>query len=252
MISHDRLSTLRTALATVTLTASGFVSVAHADVPPTGGTCQVSPAVGRADSTPFTVACAGWMDRDGEVPLRYRFACLDGMGVPVALSAYSLEPSIHTMLPEGIGALSRLSLIAVVQDASGATTAVSLSVHVVGVGEDSTQAFAAGLADSIERELDGGNPGAVIDYAATIGDNEADAKAGDDALIRQLADRAASLVARAKALRVARKILNKTRKTGIVAGAKCRFWDPDEEIWDSQGCSYQVVDTITTCSCTHL
>ncbi len=237
------------------LSAAVFVSLvtpALADVPPTGGSCTVTPPVGEANVTQFTLSCSDWTDADAELPLTYRFAFLDAGGAPIPLSGYSLEGDLLALLPQGADPLGVLPIIAVIRDTSGATTAAPITATVTGAVQDSIAAFASGLGAAVESELDAGNPGTVLELASTIGNDKEEAARADDLLRQQLADRASSLKARAKGLKIARKLVKKLRKTGVVVGDKCSFWDTTEDKWSTQGCRYAVEETITICTCTHL
>eukprot|EP00741_Cyanophora_paradoxa_P011504 tig00020557_g11114.t1 len=83
----------------VTGLGSGYAELQFAlNAPPTGGTCEVSPANGTALETEFTVSCRGWAD--AELPLTYQPRIYNSeKGVYVPIGSPRSSESFVTRLP---------------------------------------------------------------------------------------------------------------------------------------------------------
>lgn len=246
----------RVLLARGAFAAAGMLllsGTAQAELPPTGGKCSVSPAVGHAESTEFTIACSDWVDPEQSQLLTYRFLALVPGSSPVVLAAFGQEATVTTVLPEGSDPSGELRLYAFVRDEAGDTAVVEMSANVVGANQDRVAGFANGIATAVARELESGNPALVLEYAGGLGgEDEEEAGLIEDQIREGLDAQAIELKAQFKGLRASRQILRRIRRKGVVEGEKCSFWDPDELRWDSKGCKYQQVETHTTCLCNHL
>lgn len=78
----------------------GYASVSVLiNSPPSGGSLTISPDSGTALETPFELRASNWRDRDGHVPLRYRFGFVGQGGSTVWLGAASQVATATSVLP---------------------------------------------------------------------------------------------------------------------------------------------------------
>jgi hypothetical protein len=67
--------------------------------PPSGGNLLVTPRLGKALETNFSVAAPGWGDAEGHLPLRYSFLALRApKTVPIVLSSLDTTPAVKVGL----------------------------------------------------------------------------------------------------------------------------------------------------------
>ena len=69
------------------------------DVPPTGGSCVVSPSEGVVIETQFQISCADWTDEDS--PVRYEFFLSHPVHGPMLLFYGWIPDSVGLFLPTG-------------------------------------------------------------------------------------------------------------------------------------------------------
>jgi hypothetical protein len=117
--------------------SSACVDIAHGKIlvqmndSPRGGTLAVSPAGGQAIGTLFHLESAGWIDDDAAEGLRYSFTFHMGNSHRGYLRDFAHVSDLHTVLPQGPTATSRIySLRVVVMDVFGATGSSNTSVSV--------------------------------------------------------------------------------------------------------------------------
>jgi hypothetical protein len=144
---------------TYTITASGYETATDAtgvasksiyvNVPPSSGTCEVTPATGVSMTTEFFVVCPGWRD-DKPTALNYAFGLFSGSGAARIFT--ELQPSgttnkFSTLMKEA----GTVTIGVYIQDGDGAKVLVEKSVTV-------TDAFAgltgAALTASVSGKMD--------------------------------------------------------------------------------------------------
>jgi hypothetical protein len=141
------------------------------NMPPTPGTCTVTPSEGVSLETEFAIQCDGWSDCDSETricdKLKYTFGYTNGGGSPTTLQYVGETNSLDLgTLPGGEGVNSTVDVFAEVVDSYGAVYTTEYSVIVTdkfaGLTESETAAAAENLLSNIDDMANVGDSGGSL------------------------------------------------------------------------------------------
>jgi hypothetical protein len=206
--------------------AAGRVGQANASVAtssaPRGGGVYVTPDVGEALSTPFSLVATGWTADADELPLSYAAEYLLGdASAPVSLVAYQASPSISVQLPAGLAAAGNVVTLRLsVRSAFGAVVAVNASAVVtwrVFASASEASAFVGDATARAEAALQSGDASSALQVVGGLAAllNSAAASSGAGGSGEDAAAAAAAAAQRASLLSVVAGAL--TQSAGALA-----------------------------------
>ncbi|CAM9738374.1 unnamed protein product [Chrysoparadoxa australica] len=162
------------------------------NAPPSGGELVVSPLVGEAGTTAFTLLATGFGDDPDDYPLEYGFSLDKGQGEVTWLTRrFSAANEITTVLPEGLPEFEmEMTITAHVRDVHGAESAVAQqTVRVIRVSGGDAVAQLAESFDSIgDGQVTDASLVTALALAGGLGSIDAPTSATDEAAASDLVD----------------------------------------------------------------